>query len=129
VLKFDTRPDGPAGKILTFLRTYQNQLADVVALVDCRGRGEFSITAHAPLPETDRGVLACKSFCDALEAGAVSLRSCVKNLGVAEIAKLRSVVRLAKPPIGGPVAPAPATPGTVATAAEPSAPTAEHQGG
>ena len=107
VLKFDTRPDGPARKILGFLKTYQDQLADVVAVIDCKGdgNGTFAITAHTPLPETDRGALACKAFCDGLEAEAVDLRGCVKRLNDEEIAALPSVRRRAVRLVGDPVAP------------------------
>jgi hypothetical protein len=105
ILKFDTRPDGPARKILTFLKTYQDRLADVIAVVECKGKGEFTITAHEPLPETDRGALACQAFCQGLEAGTISLDSCVKRLQADEIAKLPSVSRRTARVVGGPVAP------------------------
>src|SRR4051794_16384323 len=39
VLKFDARSDGPAARILAFLRRYKDRLADVVAVIVCRGRG------------------------------------------------------------------------------------------
>jgi hypothetical protein len=105
VLKFDTRPDGPAQKVLSFLTDYQHQLADVVAVVDCKGRGEFTITARELLPETDRGALACQEFCRGLEAGTVSLHSCVKQLKAEEVAQLASVKRNATPLVGATVAP------------------------
>jgi hypothetical protein len=105
ILKFDTRSDGPAGKILTFLKTYRDRLADVIAVVDCKGKGEFTITAHEPLPEIDRGALACQAFCQGLEAGTISLDSCVKQLQAGEIAKLASVSRRTARVVGGPVAP------------------------
>src|SRR5262249_40270152 len=95
VLKFDTPADGPARGILAFRTTYKGQLADVVAVVDCRGKGEFTITAHQPLPECDRGALVCEAFCQALEAGSLSLTSCVKQLNAAEIRKLNPVKRRA----------------------------------
>jgi hypothetical protein len=105
VLKFDTRPDGPAATVLTFLKTYKDQLADVVAVITCEGKGKFAIVAHRPLPETDRGALACEEFCRGLEAGTISLRSCVKNLAAADIVKLASVKCRATPVVGGVVAP------------------------
>jgi hypothetical protein len=39
VLKFDTRPEGPAQKVLSFLTAYKDQLADVVAVVAARAGG------------------------------------------------------------------------------------------
>jgi hypothetical protein len=115
VLKFDTRPDGPARKVLAFLKTYRDQLADVVAVIDCKGdgNGTFTITAHTPLPETDRGALACRAFCDGLEVGAIDLSDCVKRLTVEEITALPSVERRAVRLVGSPVAPAVAASGTV----------------
>jgi hypothetical protein len=105
VLKFDTRPEGPAQKVLSFLAAYKGQLADVVAVVDCKGRGEFAITAHQPLPETDRGALACAELCRGLQAGTVSLRACVKQLKSEEVAQLASVRRNTTPVVGDTVAP------------------------
>jgi hypothetical protein len=89
------------------LKRYQDQLADVVAVIDCKGdgKGTFIITAHRPLPETDRGVLPCREFCEGLEAGNIDLRVCVRRLGSEEIAALQSVRRRVTPPIGDPVAP------------------------
>jgi hypothetical protein len=127
VLKFDTRLDGPAGKILAFLKAYRDRLADVVAAVECQGGGAFTITAHEPLPETDRGALACEAFCQGLEAGTISLDSCVKRLPAAEIARLASVSRRSARVVGGLVAPTPAKPapgvagGPVPPAPEPKA--------
>jgi len=80
VLKFVARGDGPGTKILHFLSTYKEQLADVVAVFRCEGKGRFTVTAHRPLPETDRGALECEAFCRALEAGTASIRACVKRL-------------------------------------------------
>jgi hypothetical protein len=107
VLKFDTRPDGPARPLLSFLKHYQDQLAEIVAVIDCKGdgKGTFTITAHRPLPETDRGALLCREFCEGLEAGNIDLRVCVRRLGPEEIAALPSVRRRVTPPIGDPVAP------------------------
>src|SRR5262245_7429652 len=39
VLKFDTRPGGPAAKILRFLKTHQERLAEIVAVFQCAGGG------------------------------------------------------------------------------------------
>jgi hypothetical protein len=105
VLKFDTRPDGPAAKVLGFLRTYREQLTDVVAVVDCQGKGNFSITAHKPLPETERGALACQAFSQGLESGTISLRCCAKQLTGEEVAKLHTVQGRAARVVGEPVAP------------------------
>jgi hypothetical protein len=107
VLRFDTRPDGPARLLLSFLKSYQDQLADVVAVLDCKGdgKGTFTITAHRPLPETDRGVLHCRAFCDGLEAGTIDMRGCVRRLSQEEIMALPSVRRRVTPLIGDPVAP------------------------
>jgi hypothetical protein len=104
VLRFDDRPDGPVGKILAFLEAYRDRLAEVVAVFTCRGAGEFSIAAHEPRPETDRGVAACKEFCLALESGAIDLRDCVRRLDAAAIAALPSVRAMEPPPVGPPVA-------------------------
>jgi hypothetical protein len=101
VLKFDTRPDGPAARLLPFLQHHKDRLADVVAVIDCHGRGEFTITAHEPLPQTDRGALECKAFADGLESGAIDLRNCVQRLGPDKVAALPSVKRLATPVVGG----------------------------
>src|SRR5205823_11752749 len=100
-------PEGPARLILGFLKLYQDQLADVVAVLDCAGdmKGTFTITAHRPLPETDRGVLACRAFCDGLEAGTIDLRACVRRLGPEEIAALSSVKRRVTRLVGDTVAP------------------------
>jgi hypothetical protein len=106
VLKFDTRDNGPAATLVPFLRTYQAQLADIVAVVSCRGRGEFTIVAHAPLPETDRGALACQAFAQGLENGAITLRSCVRRLTAEQIADLPAVRKRATPVVGAAVAPA-----------------------
>jgi hypothetical protein len=106
VLKFHTGDNGPAEKILGFLKTYREQLADVVAVVDCEGGGQFSITAHKPLPETDRGALACEQFVRGVERGAITLRSCVKRLTAGEVARLPGVEGRAKPAIGPAVPPA-----------------------
>ena len=100
VLKFEMSKGGPAAKIVPFLETYKDRLADIVVVIDCKGRGEFSLTAHEPLPETDRGALECKGFCEAMEAGAIDLRDCVKQLKPAQIAALRSVKKLAFPLVG-----------------------------
>jgi hypothetical protein len=107
VLKFDTRPDGPARPLLSFLKRYQDQLAEIVAVIDCKGdgNGTYTITAHRALSETDRGVLPCRAFCDGLEAGTIDLRGCVRRLGPEEITKLPSVRRRVTPVIGDPVAP------------------------
>jgi hypothetical protein len=106
VLKFDTRPDGPAQRILPFLKLYRDKLVDVVMVVDCAGKGNFTLTARAPLPETDRGALACKAFCDGLKAGVIDLRSCVRRLTAAEVAALASVRKKAVPLVGDAVPPA-----------------------
>ena len=100
ILKFDTRPDGPASKILPFLRHYKDRLADIVAVVESRGRGEFNIAAHEPLPETDRGALACQAFCEGLEDGAIDLRSSVKRLTPEQVAALASVKKRLTPVAG-----------------------------
>jgi hypothetical protein len=106
VLKFDTRPDGPARTILPFLRLYKSQLAEVVAVLDCRGGGDFTIIAHELQPETDRGALACKQFDDSLEAGTINLRRCVSNLSAQEIGNLKSVKQAMVPVVGKQVMPA-----------------------
>lgn len=114
VLKFNTAENGPAEKILGFLATYKDQLADVVAVINCEGGGQFTITAHRPLPETDRGALACEAFAQGLESGAISLRGCVKRLTAEEVAKLPGVEGRCKPVIGPAVPPAamaPSAPG------------------
>jgi hypothetical protein len=107
VLKFDTRPDGPSAKLLPFLQHHKDRLADVVAVIDCHGHGEFTITAHEPLPETDRGALECKAFADGLESGAIDLHNCVKRLAADKVAALPSVKRLATPVVGGVFRPQP----------------------
>jgi hypothetical protein len=91
-LRFDARPEGPARRILPFLQNYRNRLSEIVAVFDCEGRdGEFTITAHTPLPSTDRGALECREFCEGLEAGTVDLRNCVRRLTSDEIGELPSV--------------------------------------
>jgi hypothetical protein len=100
VLKFDTRPDGPAAKILPFLRHHRDHLADVVAVVECRGGGELAIAAHEPLPETDRGAVACAEFAQGLEDGTIDLHSCVKRLTPEQIAALASVKKRLAPVVG-----------------------------
>jgi hypothetical protein len=106
VLKFHTAEDGPAEKILGFLQSYRQQLAEVVAVLECAGRGQFTIIAHQPLPETDRGALACEEFARGLESGAVSLRACARQLTAEEIARLPGVKGRGAPVIGAAVAPA-----------------------
>jgi hypothetical protein len=119
VLKFDTRLDGPAARLLPFLQHHKDRLADVVAVIDCHGRGECTITAHEPLPETDRGALECKAFADGLESGAIDLRDCVKRLSPDKVAALPSVKRLATPVVGGVFRPQPErTPAPAATTPE-----------
>jgi hypothetical protein len=107
VLKFHTGDDGPATPILSFLKTYQNQLADVIALSECKGGGKLMISAHQPLPQTDRGALVCENFVRGLENGTISLRNCVKRLTAAEIAQLPGVKSRGTPPaLGSEVPPA-----------------------
>jgi hypothetical protein len=100
ILKFDTRPDGPAVKILQFLQHYQNHLANIVAVIECKGRGEFSIIPCEPLPETDRGALACQAFSEQLEAGTIDLHSCVKRLTPKQIVALASMKTRLAPVVG-----------------------------
>jgi hypothetical protein len=107
VLKFDTRPDGPAAKILPFLKTHRERLAEIVAVFQCAGGGAFTITAHKPLPETDRGALECQAFADGYEAGAIDMRDCVKRLQPEQVQGLPSVKRLATPLVGGVFTPLP----------------------
>jgi len=105
VLRVDSRNDGPARQIAQFIETYRPKLHDVVAIMDCKGdgHGTFTITAHSPLAETDRGALACKAFCDGLEAGAINLRDCVQRLSAEDMAKVASVKKLSAKLVGGPV--------------------------
>jgi hypothetical protein len=100
VLKFLIQPDGPAAKILPFLKRYKDRLADVVAVVECKGKGEFAIAAHEPLPETDRGALVCREFCEGLEDGTIDLRDCVKRLTPEQVAALASVKKRLTPVVG-----------------------------
>ena len=106
ILTFDTREDGPARKILAFLETHRERLADVVAVIKCTGNGKFTIMAHEPLPETDRGAQECEDFCNGLEAGTIDLRDVVNRLTVEEISRLPEVEEKSKPVVGAPVAPA-----------------------
>ncbi len=97
MLKFHTGDNGPAQKIVEFLRAYQEQLPEVVALIKCEGKGEITITAHTPRPETDRGALACQAFCRDVEAGTINLRNCVRQLTAEEMTKLPSVAAPCNP--------------------------------
>jgi len=105
ILYFHLGPGGPAQQILQYLKTYQNQLSDVVAVIDCHGQGKVSISAHELLPETDRGAIACQEFCAGLESGAVDIRSCVRKLSKEAIAALPEVKRKSKPLVGTVVPP------------------------
>ena len=118
VLRVDSRNDGPARKIALFVTTYLDKLHDVVAVIECRGdsKGSFTITAHDPLPQTDRGVLACKDFCDSLIAGAINLQDCLLRLSAEEVGKLATVKNLSVRLVGSPVGPSTSTSPDSATA-------------
>ena len=105
VLHFGLGPEGPASQILHFLKTYRDQLADVVAVIDCHGQGKVSLSARAMLPETDRGAIKCEEFCAGLESGAVKIRDCVRKLSAEAIAALPGVKRKSKPLFGDLVSP------------------------
>ena len=105
ILFFHLGPDGPASQILQFLKTYRDQLADVVASIECEGRGKIRISAREVLPETDCGAIECEGFCRGLESGALSLKSCVRQLSADEIAALPEIRRKSVPRVGGLVLP------------------------
>jgi hypothetical protein len=119
VLKFHTGENGPAPRVLEFLRAYHEQLADVVALIRCEGKGMISITAHTPLPETDRGALTCEAFCRAVEAGIINFCSSAKQLSAEEMATLPSVKRNLHPVVGDPLGMPHMTPGLVGEVVSP----------
>lgn len=119
VLKLDTRPDGPAPKIAEFLALYKDQLATIVSVLKCAGGGAFTLTAHQPTPETDRGSLVCRDFCAALEQNPDILKRCVTQLTEQEILELPSVKQLAPPLVGNVVAPAAATVTPIAVVSPP----------
>lgn len=117
VLSFHTGPDGPAAPILQFLKTYRDQLAEVVAFIEGEGRGKIRITAREVLPETDRGAVECAEFCAGLESGAITLRNCARQLSADEIEALSEVKRKVAPRVGGLVLPKP--PATASSALNP----------
>lgn len=105
ILYFTLAPDGPAPRVLQFLATYREQLSEVVAVIESEGRGKVRITAHAALPETDRGAIECSNFCQGLESETICIRSCVERFPADVIAALPEVKAIRKPLIGGVVMP------------------------
>jgi hypothetical protein len=92
VLKFISRlDDGPAPKVMRFLKKYRERLHSIVAVVSCRGHGEFTIDAHEVGPDADPGARVCEEFCEKLKTGEIALRSCVKRLADEEIRALQSI--------------------------------------
>ncbi len=93
-------------ELVSVLKLYRDKLADVVAVVDCLGDGKVRVTAHDPLPETDRGATACAAFAAGLEADTVDLRDCVRRLAPEQIAALPAVKQRGAKLVGGVVPPA-----------------------
>lgn len=105
ILYFHVGADGAGPVLLQFLTLYKDQLADIVARIQCEGRAQIRISAHELPPESDRGAIECAEFCAGFDAGTVTLKDCARQLPVAAIAALPTVKKKSRPSVGNLVRP------------------------